>query len=67
MVVTHELKVIAGVVANILHDVTADHPFRDHREPPFLEGVRDSNEIEDVRMGQVLPHGNFFAEVLYNV
>ena len=67
MVVTHELKVIAGAVANILHDVTVGHPFRDHREPPFLESVGDPNEIEDVRMGQVLPRGSFFTELLYNV
>ena len=58
---------VASVVANILHDVTVGHPFRNHREPPFLEGVRNPNKIEDIRMGQVLPHGNFFTEVLYDV
>ena len=50
MIVTYELKVVASVVTNILHDVTVDHPFSDHREPPFLEGVRNPDEIEDVRM-----------------
>ena len=67
MAVTYELKVIAGVVANIFHDVTVGHPFRDHREPPFLEGVGHPDEIEDVWMEQILPHGNFFAELLHDV
>ena len=67
MTVTYELKVIAGVVTNILHDVTVDHPFSDHREHPSLEGVRNANEIEDIRVGQILPHGDFFTEVLCDV
>ena len=63
---TYEPKVIASVIADILHDVTVGHPFRDHGEPPFLESVRDPNELEDIRMGQVLPHGNVFTEALYD-
>ena len=67
VIVTHEPKVVASVFTNILHDVTASHPFRDHREPPFLEGVRNANKIEDIRMGQILPHGDFFTEVLCDI
>ena len=66
-IVTYKLKVIASVAANILHDVAIGHPFRDHREPPILEGVGNPDEFEDVWMGQVLPHGHFFTEVLYDV
>jgi hypothetical protein len=66
-VVTYELQVIACVIANVFHDSPICHPFGDHGEPPILEGVRNANKIEDVGMGQVLPHDNFFAEVLYGV
>ena len=66
-VATYKLKVIAGVVADILHDVAISHPFRDRREPLILESVRDPNEIEDVWMRQVLPQDHFFAETLYDV
>ena len=66
-IATYKLKVIASVVADILHDIAVGHPFRDHREPPVLEGVRDPDEIKDVWVGQVLPHGHFFTEVLYDV
>ena len=61
---TYELKVISSFTTNVLHDVAISHPFRDHREPPILEGVGDPDEIENVWMGQVLPYGNFFTEVL---
>lgn len=63
---THELQVIANVAANILQDVAIDHPFRDHREPPVLEGIRDTDKSEDVGMGEVLPRGNFFTKALYH-
>ena len=66
-IVTHQLEVIAGVIADVFHDVAIGHPLRDHREPPILEGVRNTDEVEDVWMGQVLPHGDFFAEVLSDV
>ena len=66
-IVTHELQVIAGVTADVFHDVAVGHPFGDHGEPPILKCVRNADEIEDVGMGQVLPYGNFFAEVLYCV
>jgi len=59
--------VISVVTANILHDVSVGHPFGDHRETPILEGIRDPDEIEDVWMGQVLPHDHLLAEVLYDV
>jgi hypothetical protein len=65
--VAHELQVTASVIANVLHDVAVGHPFGDHREPPILEGVRNADKIEDVWMGQVLPRGNFFTEVLHGV
>ena len=66
-IVTYKLKVIASVSTNVLHNITIGHPFGDHREPPTLEGGRDPDEIEDVWMGQILPHGHFFTEVLYDV
>ena len=66
-ILTHKLKVIPGVATNVLHDVAVGHPFRDHRESPILEGVGNPDEVEDVWMGQVLPHGHFFTEVLYDV
>ena len=58
---------ISGVISDVLHDVTVGHPFGDHGEPPVLESVRNSEKIEDVGMGQVLPQGNFFTEALYSV
>ena len=42
---TYELQVIASVIADVLQDVAVCHPFGDHREPPILEGVRNSDEI----------------------
>ena len=63
---TYELQVIACVITNVFHDVAVGHPLGDHREPPILEGVRNADKIEDVGMGQVLPQGNFFTEVLYS-
>ena len=66
-IMTHELQVIAGVTADVLHDVAVGHPFRDRGEPPIFKGVRNADKIEDVGMGQVLPYGDFFAEVLYCV
>ena len=61
---TYEFEVIASFVTNVLYDIAIDHPFRDHREPPILEGVGNPDEIEDVWMAQVLPQGNFFTKVL---
>ena len=66
-IATHKLKAVSSIATNILHDVSISYPFRDHRELPILEGVRNSDETEDVRMGQVLPNGNLFTEVLYDV
>ena len=64
---TYELQVITRTITNILHDVAVGHPFGDHREHPILEGVRGADKIEDIGMGQVLPHDNFFTKVLYGV
>ena len=66
-ITTYEFKMVAGVIVDVLHDVSVGHPFGDHGEPPVLEGVRNSDKIEDVGMGQVPPQGNFFAEALYGV
>ena len=65
-IVTYELQVISSVIANMVHDVAAGHPSRDHREPPILEEVRNTDKGENVGMGQVLPHGNFLTEALYD-
>ena len=64
---THEFQVITSVIADVLHDVSVGHPYGDHGEPPVPEGVRDSDEIEDVGVKQVLPQSNFFAEALHGV
>ena len=64
---THELQVIAGVIADVLHDVAVGHPFSDHGEPPIFKGVRNADKVEDVGMGQILPYGNFFTKMLYRV
>ena len=61
---TYKLKVISSFSTDVLHDVAIGHPFRDHREPPILKGVGNPDKIEDVWMGQVLPYGNLFTEVL---
>ena len=45
---TYELEVISSFTTNVLHNVAISHPFRDHREPPILEGVGDPDEVEDV-------------------
>lgn len=66
VVVAHQLQVITSVGTDVLRDVTVGHPFGNHRQPPFPEGVRDSDEVKNVGMGQVLPHGDLFAEALYN-
>ena len=64
-IVTYKLEVVSGIAANVLYDIAVGHPFRDHKEPPALEGVRNPNEIKDVWMGQILPYGSFLTEVLY--
>ena len=63
---TYQLQMIAGVGTDVLHDVAVGHSFGNRREPPFLEGVRDPNEVENIGVGQVLPHDNFFAETLHS-
>jgi len=67
VIMTYEFEVVAGVIADVLHDVSIGHPYGDHGEPSILEGIRDSDEVEDVGMGQVLPHDNLFTEALYCV
>ena len=67
MMVPYKLRVIAGVITDVLRDIAVGHPFGDDGECPILEGVRDSDEIEDVWMGQVLPHGDFSTKVLCDV
>ena len=64
-ILTYELQVITRIITNIIHDAPVDHPFGDHGETPVLEGVRNAGKTENVGMGQVLPHSNFFTEVLY--
>ena len=64
-IVAYELYMISSVFVDILYDVAVGHPFGDHREPPVIEGVRNADKVEDIRMGQVLPDGNFFTEVLH--
>ena len=63
-IVTYKFKVIASVAANVLHNVAVGHPFRDRRKLAILEGVRNPDKIEDVWVGQVFPHCNFFTEAL---
>ena len=60
----YEFQIISGIFANVLYDVTVGYPFGNHREPPIIEGIRNADKIEDIGMGQVLPHGDFLAEVL---
>jgi len=64
---TYEFQVFASILTDVLHDVSVGHPFGDHGEPSVLEGVRDSDEVEDVGMGQVFQQGNLFTETLYGV
>ena len=66
-IMTYKLKVIASVMADVLHNIAVGHPFVDHREPPILEGVGNANKTEDVGMGQILPYGYFLTEVLHGV
>lgn len=63
-IMTYKLQVVASVIADVSCDIAVGHPFRDHRKPPIFEGVRNPDKIKDVGMRQVLPHGNFFAELL---
>ena len=63
-ILAYELQVVASMTSDVLHDVAVGHPFGDRREHPVLEGVENADEIEDVGMGQVLPHSNFFTEML---
>ena len=65
MILTYELQVITSVTTNVIRDAPADHPFGDHGETPVLEGVRNADKTENVGMGQVLPHGNFFTKDLH--
>ena len=64
-IVTYQLQEIARVGTDVRHDVTVDHPLRDHRESSVLKGIRDSDEIKNVGMGQIFPHGDLFAEPLH--
>lgn len=61
---TYKLQVVASVITDVSCDIAVEHPFRDHREPPIFEGVRNPDKIEDVRMRQIFPHSNFFTELL---
>lgn len=63
-ITAHQLQVIAAGTTDVVHDVTVGHPVGNHGEPPVLKGVRDADEVEDVLVGQVLPHGNLFAKAL---
>ena len=58
---------VSSITANVVHDVAVCHPFGDHREPPILKEIRNTDKCENVGMGQVLPHDNFFTELLYNM
>ena len=66
-IIAYQLQVVASIDSNVPHDVTIGHPFGDHRKFPIFEGVRDSDKIENVGMGQILPDGNLFAEALHSV
>ena len=63
-IVTYELQVVASVLTDIPCDIPVGHPFRDHRESPIFDGIRNPDKVEDVGMGQILPHGDFFTELL---
>ena len=63
----YELQIISSVFTDILHDVTAGHPFGDQSEPSTVEGVRNADKIEDIWVGKALPHDNFSTEMLYGV
>jgi len=58
---------VSGVITDVLCDVAVGHPFGDHRESSILEGARNTDKVEDVWMGQVLPDGNSLTEILYGV
>lgn len=62
--VPYKLRVIAGVITDVLRDIAVGHPFGDRRQ---LDGVRNSDETKDVGMGQVLPQCNLFTEALWGV
>ena len=64
VIAAYELQMISSVFTDVFHDVAVDHPFGDHREPPVIKGVRNADKIENVWMGQVLPRGDFFTEML---
>ena len=67
MIVAYQLQVIASVSADVRQDVTVDHPLGDHRKSAILKGIRDSNEIENVGMRQILPQGGAPAKPLHRV
>ena len=50
MIEAYKLQMISSVCADVLHDVTVGHPFGDHREPPIIEGVGDSDKTENIGM-----------------
>jgi len=64
VITTYEFKVVTSIITDVLHDVSVGHPFGDHRESPVPEGIRNSDQADDVGMGQVLPHGDLFTEAL---
>ena len=64
---TYEFQMISSGFTDILHDVAIIHPFEDHGELHILEGVRNADKVEDIRMRQVFPHGNDLTEVLCGV
>ena len=67
MIMAYEFQMISSVFTDELHDVAVGHPFGNHGEPPVVEGVGGANKIEDIWMGQVLPYGDCFTEILHGV
>jgi len=64
---TYEFQVITSLMTDVVHDISIHHHLGNHGKPPILEGVSNSDKVEDVGMRQVLPRDDFFTKDLYCV
>ena len=66
-ILTYQFQMIASVSMDILCDDAVDHPLENHGKLPFIEGIKGTDETENVGMRHVHPHSNLLAEALHNL
>ena len=62
---TYKFQSVGRVFADILHDVTVRHPLRYSSEHVAPKTILNTDEFEDIGMGQRIPKDNFLTELLH--